>query len=572
MKSKLQYVKYDILGVPVYYIPRNIRVDKHILTEIGFKDRRRKFKKGLFVIATPNNTYLIRICEERSLISIIAKRRNACYIEVEPLNFSLPTPEPIIFNRLVNAQFEIKGRILERYKVYPYIIFIVENEDKRFYMVGIQQYFKRIRNTISLIIEEVRKELTMENATCTMRFSELIEELLKRIKRKLMSLGIHKPDVLQDVSIYITFNVLNLGKFAPFMLDDRINEFYVDAPLSTLYLDHEDYGRCVSNIEFSKGDLEALLIHVKREKGKVANVGKPSLKGDLNTRYFKLRISFDLKPLVPEGPALDVRKHKIKPFTIERLILKRFIPLKEAAYLIFALKQRANIIITGEPNSGKTTLANALLLHAPKSWRRIFIEDVEEFQVGNQELTGLKLNVSTYEEEVYDPSKRRSKLHEIIKLLHRSPDYVAINEIQSKEHSIALFNALSAGIRCIATCHAPSVEGLIYRWIREHGISKEEISLIDIIVYVRRRVTDQNIRRYVEVIAEPIYDGQKLSLTKVYLNLKNLTTSLALKERPFIKKLLDKGLSEAEIIQEFRQTLKILFERCKHEISILQKI
>ena len=572
MKSKLQYTRHDILGVPVYFIPEDVRVDKHIIIDVISRDRGEKLNKDILIIATPSNTYLVRIHEKRNLISTITRKKNTSYIEVESLDFSLPTPEPIIFNKLLNAQFEIRGRVLERYKVYPYIIFIVENEDRRFYVVSLQQYFKRIRNTISLIVEEVRKELTMENATCTMRFSDLIEELLRRIKRKLISLGIHKSDILQDVSIYTTFNVLNLGKFAPFMLDDRINEFYVDAPLSTLYLDHEDYGRCISNIKFSKGDLEALLIHVKREKGKIANIGKPSLKGDLNTRYFRLRISFDLKPLVTEGPALDVRKHKIKPFTIERLILKRFIPLKEAAYLIFALKQRANIIITGEPNSGKTTLANALLLYAPKSWRKIFIEDVEEFQVGSQELAGLKLNVSTYEEEVYDPRKRRSKLHEIIKLLHRSPDYVAINEIQSKEHSIALFNALSAGIRCIATCHAPSVEGLIYRWIREHGISEEEISLIDIIVYVRRRVTDQSIRRYVEVIVEPIYDGRRLSLTKVYLNSKNFSTSLALRERPFIKKLLDKGLSETEILREFRQTLKILFERCKHEISIPQKM
>jgi len=94
-----------------------------------------------------------------------------------------------------------------------------------------------------------------------------------------------------------------------------------------------------------------------------------------------------------------------------------------------------------------------------------------------------------------------NKSEEIVKCLHRSPDYLILGEIQTAEHSKALFQAVAAGLHSIQTCHSDSAASLVSRWILGHNIEKSNLGLMDLIVTLERPKPGESIR-YVKEIVE----------------------------------------------------------------------
>ena len=176
---------------------------------------------------------------------------------------------------------------------------------------------------------------------------------------------------------------------------------------------------------------------------------------------------------------------------------------ESAAFLVSWLELGGNITIVGETGTGKTTLLNALDEAVNPSLRRVYIEDAVE----TKELLGsgyhqMKIKVDPFERR---DQVSRTKETEIVKALHRSPDLVILSEIQSEEHSHAFFHALSAGIRGIQTFHASSVEQAVRRWVSVHGIPKQ--SLLDLGILVQMVRPDRlkpfrAVSRICEIVAE----------------------------------------------------------------------
>ena len=89
---------------------------------------------------------------------------------------------------------------------------------------------------------------------------------------------------------------------------------------------------------------------------------------------------------------------------------------------------------------------------------------------------------------------------EIVKTLHRSPDYLILGEIQTAEHSQALFQAIAAGLRAMQTCHSYSAASLVSRWTTGHDIEKSSIAMMDLIVTMVRPVPGESSRRVSEIV------------------------------------------------------------------------
>ncbi|RLF24150.1 MAG: hypothetical protein DRM97_03920, partial [Thermoprotei archaeon] len=351
--------------------------------------------------------------------------------------------------------------VLDTYTVGPFIIDIIEEEDskEKLYKVRLRKDIDELYKVAGLDIEhELRKGFLRKENIVNLKLSDLLNQIVYFVSRSLE--GKVPSDLIDPLALYIAFRATGILSLAPFLLDDHVEEFYVDSPGTTIYLDHDVWGRCTSNVKVSLDDMLRFITHVRMDSLQDLNPFKPSLKADLITKYFRARVSVDAPPLSPEGPSLDVRKYRIKPFTLPELIRRRCISIEAAAFLLLCIRHRRNITITGEPDSGKTTLLNALDMCTPPHWRKVYVEDVVESipqrHLGKHQL---RLKVKTYEEEF--KSRISSKSIEIVKLLHRSPDYVILGEIQSPEHTKALFSALSAGLRCIHTCHSRDVRGLL---------------------------------------------------------------------------------------------------------------
>jgi pilus assembly protein CpaF len=216
---------------------------------------------------------------------------------------------------------------------------------------------------------------------------------------------------------------------------------------------------------------------------------------DLQIQDASLRFSASMPPLSPDGLHLEIRRARNNPFSIKELIDNGTLTPEVAAVLLFAVSCRFNITVTGGPGTGKTTLLNALDMTTPKWWRKIYIEDAIE---SREQATHHQVRFRV--DPMDELSMKFKKSDEIIKCLHRSPDYLILGEIQTAEHSKALFQAITAGLRTIQTCHSGSASSLISRWKLGHGIQDDNLALMDVIVTLERPRPGESKRRVSEVI------------------------------------------------------------------------
>jgi len=193
----------------------------------------------------------------------------------------------------------------------------------------------------------------------------------------------------------------------------------------------------------------------------------------------------------------------VRSLNLGDLIGMNVLSSEASAFLVAWLELSGNVTITGETGTGKTTLLNALDEAVNPKLRRVYIEDaVETRDLLEKGYHQMKIKVDPFER---NGKGVRTKETEIVKALHRSPDMVILSEIQSEEHSRAFFHALSAGIRGIQTFHASSIEQAVRRWTNVHGVPRQ--SLLDLGVLVQMARPDRlkpfrAVSRICQILAE----------------------------------------------------------------------
>jgi len=430
------------------------------------------------------------------------------------------------------STFKYDSKVIEQYKIGPYEIKIYESAGN-YTSEALYTYTTLAeKSPFGEIIESIAKSLSgivtpdednKENSLDSRFYS--LQDLFDN-RKELVEKYIHQhyPEFvnmkdLDELIELACYELVGISKIAPFLMDEHIEEFYLDCPNTQLYLDHRQWGRCKTNVILSDADLERIKTRLRYESGLLLDESHPSIKTELITDRFHVRAAVDIFPLAADGLHLDVRKLKRKAFTLPELIANGTLSVEIAAYLYFALLRRRNITVIGEPNSGKTTLVNALDLITPPEWRKITIEDViESVPQHNYDKHQVRLQVFPFEGE----NTSRSKGKEIVKLLHRSPDYVFLGEIQTQEHSQAVFHALTAGLHLIQTCHASSPENLIVRWVEHHGIAPINVLTLDLIIFMRAYYQEKLIRKLRRVSEVEKPNGAADNLSEIDLQVNNI--------------------------------------------------
>jgi type IV secretory pathway ATPase VirB11/archaellum biosynthesis ATPase len=139
----------------------------------------------------------------------------------------------------------------------------------------------------------------------------------------------------------------------------------------------------------------------------------------------------------------------------------------------------------------------------PSWWRIIHIEDALETlpRIFNQH------RVVYIVDPLESGEKSNTKTLEIVKVLHRTPSYLILGEIQTKNHVKAMFHAVSAGLRIMHTAHASSSNGFIKRLAEVYGIPRLLISELDLIILMKKIELNNSIKRFVGEIVEVNIDS-----------------------------------------------------------------
>lgn len=357
------------------------------------------------------------------------------------------------------------------------------------------------RERLARMAEELRASACQKTVHYSLEsFDQLLTNRMKEVQSFFIEHDLLPHERGEEFQQLFCFESLGLGKFLPLFMDEQIEEIYYDGPGTVLYLDHEKWGRCKTNLFLEPEELKNFKTKLRTESNLPLNEETPSLKTDILTQHFQVRVEMNINPLAADGINFVIRKLRRKVFSITELLNLNTLTVEALALLYFFLSSRRSIIIIGEPGSGKTTLLNALDLLAPDEWRKVYIEDVVEsvpqLELGKHQM---RFRLSPKGGDV----TRETKSFQVRETLHRTPDLVIIGELIHRETIHAFFFLLKVGLQCcLGTCHGTNSKLIIERWMEDEGISKTSIGNIDIMVQMGKTKFGRRVIRIDEVVKQ----------------------------------------------------------------------
>lgn len=346
-------------------------------------------------------------------------------------------------------------------------------------------------------------------------------EILDKIAGKIFLL--QEASKKHDVIFQIFLEIYNSGRckrfikrhkgldvesfFREFLSYEIIEEFLIDPEvediminyLSPIYIRKTKYGMIKTDKKFNSQEeldlfIKKIIIFSGRKNiNKINNVELSEIKGRANIVYS------------PFGPQITITRAKEKPLSIIELIESNTLHPELAAQFWLYIEglgiKPANLIISGGPGTGKTTLLNALFSFIPKSDRLVVIEDTLELN------TDLEENCSRLE------SDEEISLADLVKnSLRMRPDRIIVGEVRGKEAQ-DLMTAMNIGKYCMGTLHASTARETIMRLENEPmNVPEVLINLVDVFVIMRRYNINGQIQRVVGELVETAGMEKKMVL------------------------------------------------------------
>jgi type IV secretory pathway ATPase VirB11/archaellum biosynthesis ATPase len=445
--------------------------------------------------------YLLRTFDDLKIIQKFKEYKKDIKTYKNYSNFyeyllSKPSLRIDTFQEIPDKILIIDKQILDTYTlgnpdIYRVLIFEDGNEIEKHYRVQFFFSEKKRENYLEKIIQDICNNIEIIELDHVVPLEELIEFYERESLKILNSKYKFSNSVSKKIGFLTAIQKLNLEKLFPLLIDDFIEEIFLDSPKDEIYINHQIYGRCRTKIKFNLKELDRIKALIRLYSGKRLDFKNPSIKFVIKNKYFYCRFSIDVEPIQIDEFALDIRKLNKNIFTIQDLLKNGTIDPLISAFLYFNILHRKNITVTGETDTGKTTLINALDLLTPKEFRKIYIENITEslnqIEFGKHQL---KYRVDSLEESVIE---KYSKGNQIKTLLHRTPDIIYLGEILTKEEAEAMFQCLAAGLRGFQTIHSKNLDSLINRFLYHFKINKLCLHDLDLIILMKKKYNERKV-------------------------------------------------------------------------------
>ncbi len=291
---------------------------------------------------------------------------------------------------------------------------------------------------------------------------------------------------------------LSYGIIEEFLSDPQVEDIMINC-LSPIFIHKTHFGMVKTEKKFvSREELDLFIKKLvifsgRKTINKINNTELAEVKGRVNIIFS------------PFGPQITITRAKEKPLSITELIKNGTLNPELAAQFWLYVEglgiKPANILISGGPGSGKTTILNAFFNFVPANERIVVIEDTLEINTDFEE------NCSRLE------SDETTSLADLVKnaLLMR-PDRITVGEVRGKEAQ-DLMTAMNIGKYCMGTLHASTARETVMRLQSEPmNVPQTLVNLIDVIVIMRRYNLDGGIQRVVGELVETAGMEQKMVL------------------------------------------------------------
>ena len=323
-----------------------------------------------------------------------------------------------------------------------------------------------------------------------------------------------------DLQKSSTIEVGPFGALQPLIDDTAIEEIWINSP-QRIYIARSGKSE-LTNIVLTASQLQSIMDRILMWCGRRIDLSHPFVDARLPDGS---RLHIAIPEVTAEHWAVNIRKHLMRGKSLQNLVELDVMSLEIKDFLVDAVHDRQNILVSGSTQAGKTTLLNALVSAVPIGERVITIEEVFELKPKLPDCVAMQTRAANLD-GVGEISIRRL----IKEALRMRPSRIVIGEIREAE-SLDLLIALNSGIPGMATIHANSAQEAIRKLqtlpllagenITQEFLTPTVFSAIDLVVHValdsqgkRRiqqvsRVNNRSENFHIEMEDEFLWNGER---------------------------------------------------------------
>ncbi|NUQ21154.1 MAG: P-type conjugative transfer ATPase TrbB [Gemmatimonadaceae bacterium] len=236
--------------------------------------------------------------------------------------------------------------------------------------------------------------------------------------------------------------------------DDDVTEIYLNPRDNAVRFDTRSRGKIDSGASLDAHRVEMFLNAVAASLDTTLGPENPRLEAELPLHRFRgSRLQGFVPPVTP-SPAFTIRKPPAVIHTLTDYERAGVMTPPQADALRAAVRAHHNVLIAGATNSGKTTLANAILREITDAFpheRIVLLEDTVELQCASSDHLALRTGP-------------RITLADLVRSTMRtSPNRIVVGEVRGAE-ALELLDVWATGHPGgVATIHAATPEGALLR-------------------------------------------------------------------------------------------------------------
>ncbi|HEX2031023.1 MAG TPA: CpaF family protein [Actinomycetota bacterium] len=311
---------------------------------------------------------------------------------------------------------------------------------------------RRLRSLVAARVREGLDAVELARAPAPERRLQVRERAMEVLREHRVVLPARELTRLVNE---VSDEVVGLGPIESLLKDPDVTEVMVNGA-DDVYVERK--GR-IERVERGLFEGEEAVFHLIERI-----VGPLGLRVDESSPFVDARLPDGSRfhaivpPLSLCGPVVTLRKFGISPLGPDELLRLGSLTEEMMEFLGGAVRDRANVVVSGGAASGKTTLLGALSSFIPSGERIITIEDAAELRLAQPHVVQLEARPPNVE------GRGAVTVRDLVRnALRMRPDRIVVGEVRGAE-ALDMLQAMNTGHPgSMSTAHANSPQELMSR-------------------------------------------------------------------------------------------------------------